>query len=148
MDGQPRSWSAHGMTGFDGAALMRQLIGSSPFAVHLGLEVVELADGRALLSMSFREELVTLGRTVHGGALAALLDTTAMAAAWCGAPEPERLQGSTISLAISYLAPADAADVLAEARVLRRGRSIAHVEVAATAAGSPVASALVSYKLG
>ena len=133
---------------FDGAALMRELIPSSPFAAHVGLQVVELDDGRAVLSMPFREELVTIGRTVHGGALATLLDTTAMAAAWCGAAEPERLQGSTISLSVSYLAPAHAADVVAEGRVLRRGRSIAHVDVTATADGSPVASALVSYKLG
>ena len=133
---------------FDGAALMRQLIPSSPFAAHVGLQVVELADGRAVLSMPFRDELVTIGRTVHGGALASLMDTTAMAAAWCGAPEPERLQGSTISLSISYLAPAEAADVVAEGRVLRRGRSVAHVEVSASADGRPVASALVAYKLG
>ena len=136
------------MTDFDGAALMRQLIPSSPFAVLLGLQVVELTDGRAVLHMPFREELVTIGRTVHGGALATLLDTTAMAAAWSGAPEPERLQGSTIGLSVSYLAPAEAADVQAEGRVLRRGRSVAHVEVHATAGDRPVASALVSYKLG
>jgi uncharacterized protein (TIGR00369 family) len=133
---------------FDGAALMRQLIPSSPFAVHLGITVVELSDGRAVLAMPFREELVTIGRTVHGGALATLLDTTAMAAAWCGAAEPERLQGSTISLSVSYLAPADAVDLVAEGRVLRRGRSIAHVEATATADGRPVAQALVAYKLG
>lgn len=136
------------MTDFDGAELMRRLVPSSPFAVHLGLQVVGLDDGRAVLAMPFREELVTIGRTVHGGALAALLDTTAMAAAWCGAPEPERLQGSTISLSVSYLAPADAVDVVAEGEVLRRGRSIVHVEVRANAHGLPVAHALVTYKLG
>ena len=133
---------------FDGVALMRQLIPTSPFAVHLGISVVELADGRAVLEMPFHEELVTIGRTVHGGALATLLDTTAMAAAWCGAAEPERLQGSTISLSVSYLAPADEVDLLAEGRVLRRGRSVAHVEVTAAGDGRPVAQALVAYKLG
>lgn len=127
---------------------MRTMIPTSPFAVLLGLEVVELSDGCAVLRMPFREQLVTIGRTVHGGALASLLDTTAMAAAWCGAPEPERLQGSTIGLTVSYLEPAEAADVVAEGRVLRRGRSLAHVQVTATAGDRPVASALVSYKIG
>ena len=94
----------------------------SPFAVHLGTSVVELDDGRAVLAMPFPEELVRLGRTVHGGALATLLDATAMAAARCGAAEPERLQGSTISLSAGYLAPADAVDLVAEGRVLRRRR--------------------------
>ena len=133
---------------FDGAALMRQVISTSPFAVLLGITVVELSDGRAVLSLPFREEVVTIGRTVHGGALASLLDTAAMAAAWCGAPEPDRLQGSTIGLTVSYLAPADGVDVLAEARVLRRGRSVVHVDVDATADGRSVAHALVTYKLG
>jgi uncharacterized protein (TIGR00369 family) len=136
------------VTDFDGAALIRQLIPTSPFAAHVGLRVVELADGRAVLAMPFRDELVTIGRTVHGGALATLLDTTAMAAAWCGAPEPARLQGSTVTLSISYLAPAEAADVLAEGRVVRRGRSVTHVEVEATADSLPVARALVAYKVG
>ena len=71
-----------------------------------------------------------------------------MAAAWCGAPEPEHLKGSTISLSVGYLAPADEVDLVAEGRVLRRGRSIAHVEVQATGDGRPVAQALVAYKLG
>lgn len=133
---------------FDGAALMQQVVASSPYAGLLGIRVVELSDGRAVLALPFREELVTMGRTVHGGALASLLDTAAMAAAWSGAPEPDRLQGSTIGLTVSYLAPAEAVDVIAEARVLRRGRSVVHVDVDATAGGRSVAHALVIYKLG
>ena len=133
---------------FDGAALIRQVVATSPYAVHLGLEVVETGDGLAVLRMPFRDELVTVGRTVHGGALASLLDTTAMAAAWCGAPEPERITGSTIGLSVSYLAPADAVDVLAEGTVSRRGRSVTHVDVVASAEGRPVAKALVTFELG
>lgn len=133
---------------FDGAALMRQVVATSPYAVLLGITVVELDDGRAVLAMPFREELVTVGRTVHGGALASLLDTAAMAAAWCGAPEPERLQGSTLGLSVSYLAPAEAEAVEAEARVTRRGRSIVHVDVEARTGRATVARALVTYKLG
>ena len=134
--------------GFDGAALMRHVVATSPYAVLLGIRVVELSDGRAVLALPFRDEVVTIGRTVHGGALASLMDTAAMAAAWCGAPEPDKLQGSTISLSVSYLAPADGVDVLAEAHVTRRGRSVVHVDVEARAGGSPVARALVTYKLG
>jgi uncharacterized protein (TIGR00369 family) len=133
---------------FDGAALVRQVVATSPYAVLLGITVVELGDGRAVLALPFREEVVTVGRTVHGGALASLMDTAAMAAAWCGAPEPAKLQGSTISLSVSYLAPAEASDVEAVAQVTRRGRSVVHVDVEARAGGAPVARALVTYKLG
>jgi uncharacterized protein (TIGR00369 family) len=133
---------------FDGAALMRQFVPSSPFAALLGLRVVETDDGRAVLELPWRPELATMGATAHGGAIATLLDTAAMVAAWCGAPEPTSLRGSTASLSISYLAPAEAADLRATAQVLRRGRSLTHVEVEVTADGGRVAKGLVAYRVG
>lgn len=133
---------------FDGAALMRQFVPSSPFAALLGVRVVETADGRAVLELPWRAELATMGATAHGGAVATLLDTAAMVAAWCGAPEPDALRGSTASLSVNYLASAEAADLTATAQVLRRGRSLTHVEVDVVAAGLPVAKGLVAYRVG
>lgn len=133
---------------FDGAALMRDLVPTSPYCVLLGLSVVELSDGRAVLALPFKDDVITIGRTVHGGAIASLADTAAMAAAWSGAPEPERVRGSTATLTISYLAPADAADLEAEAVVTRRGRRLVHVAVTVRAGETAVAQALVAYSLG
>jgi uncharacterized protein (TIGR00369 family) len=66
-----------------GAALMREFIPASPFAALLGVSVEELGLDRAVLALPDRPDLATVGDVVHGGALATLMDTAAMAAAWC-----------------------------------------------------------------
>lgn len=130
-----------------GAAVMRDFVPSSPFAALLGISVEELAHDRAVLSLPDRPELATMGTTVHGGALATLLDTAAMAAAWCTDELPQSLRGATSSLTVTYLAPASGG-VRAVATVLARGRSLVTVDAAADCDGRPVARALVTYKLG
>jgi uncharacterized protein (TIGR00369 family) len=132
-----------------GTEIIRQFIPASPFVRHLGIEVLELGDGEATLGMPFREELVTIGQVVHGGALGALVDTAVMAAAWSGAEPPEQIRGATVDLSLAYLAPAQAEDVVATARVLRRGRRLVSVAVDVhTAAGAHVVHAVATYQIG
>jgi uncharacterized protein (TIGR00369 family) len=132
-----------------GEEIMRRFLPSSPFPGHLGIRLVDLGPGSARLGLPFAEALVTVGSTVHGGAVASLIDTAAMVAAWSGGEVPDKLRGSTVGLTIAYLAPADGQDLEATATVLRRGRSIVHVDVdVRTASGTPVAKGLVTYKLG
>lgn len=133
----------------DGADVMREFIPTSPLVHHLGIEMDELGDGTAVLRLPFRPEIVTIGQTVHGGAIATLADTAVMAACWSGAPAPESLRGSTVDLTVHYLAPANQTDLTATARVLRRGRRLSHAEVSVTAAdGTPVAHAVGTYQIG
>ena len=136
-------------TATTGTDVIREFLPHSPFVGHLGIELVALDDGQAELRLPFRDEVVTIGRTVHGGAVATLVDTAAMAAAWAGADVPEQLRGSTVALSVSYLAPADGRDVTATARVERRGRRLTtvHVDVH-TEDGGQVAVALVTYQIG
>lgn len=132
-----------------GEEIMRRFLPSSPFPGHLGIRLVDMGLGSARLGLPFAEALVTVGSTVHGGAVASLIDTAAMVAAWSGGEVPDQLRGSTVGLTISYLAPADGEDLEATATVLRRGRSIVHVDVdVRTASGTAVAKGLVTYKLG
>jgi uncharacterized protein (TIGR00369 family) len=132
-----------------GEEIMRQFLPSSPFPGHLGIRLVDMGPGTATLGLPFAEALVTAGTTVHGGAVASLVDTAGMVAAWSGGEVPDRLRGSTVGLTVSFLAPADGEDLRASATVLRRGRSIVHVDVdVRTASGTAVARGLVTYKLG
>jgi uncharacterized protein (TIGR00369 family) len=72
-----------------------------------------------------------------------------MTAAWAGADVPERLQGATVSMSVSYLAPAEGEDVTATARVVRRGGRLTTVQVdVRTPGGEHVATALVTYQIG
>jgi uncharacterized protein (TIGR00369 family) len=132
-----------------GEEIMRRFLPASPFPGHLGIRLVDMGPGTATLGLPFAEALVTAGTTVHGGAVASLIDTAGMVAAWSGGGVPDRLRGATVGLTIAFLEPADGEDLQAAARVLRRGRSIVHVDVdVQTASGTAVAKGLVTYKLG
>jgi uncharacterized protein (TIGR00369 family) len=132
-----------------GAQIMRELVPSSPFARLLGIRIEDLGDGTAELVMPYRDDLATIGDTVHGGAIATLADTTAMAAAWSGAEVPERLQGSTVSLTVQYATAARGVDLVGRARVTRRSRRLVFLDVTVSAPdGTPVAHGVATYALG
>jgi uncharacterized protein (TIGR00369 family) len=137
------------MADLTGAELMRQFLPSSPFVGHLGIRLEAIEPGRAVLSLPFAESLVTIGKVVHGGAIASLIDIAATAAAWSDADIPEKLRGATVGLSVTYLAAAQGEDLEAEARVLRRGQSLVYCDVdVRTAGGEPAARGLVTYKIG
>jgi uncharacterized protein (TIGR00369 family) len=134
-----------------GSELISAFLEHSPFVGHLGMELREIEDDRALLALPFSEQVVTIGDVVHGGAVSALIDTAAMAAAWSAIEydgEPPR--GTTVGLTVDFLAAARAQELLAEARVLRRGSSLCFCEVKVSGAedAALLASGLVTYKLG
>jgi uncharacterized protein (TIGR00369 family) len=86
---------------------------------------------------------------VHGGAIAALADVTVMAAAWARADVPESLRGVTLSMALQYLAPAHATDLIGVGRALRQGKALVHCDVdVLTPSGDAVAKAIATYKVG
>jgi uncharacterized protein (TIGR00369 family) len=134
--------------GADGAALARGWLENSPFVAHLGIRLEEMEPDRARLSLPFSDSLPTLGDVVHGGAISSLMDTAAAAAAWSGAEVPEQPRASTVGITVDFLAPARAAELTADARVVRRtSRGLCFIEVSVSAAGDHVALALVTYQL-
>lgn len=137
------------MTFQNGTDLIEAFIPVSPFLRQLGVVADTLEDDRAVLRLPWRPELATMGDLVHGGAIAALADAAVMAGAWVGAELPETLRGVTVSLSIDFADGARAEDVLAEARIVRRGRSMTSVEVDLRAGdGRPLGKAIGTYKVG
>lgn len=131
------------------AELIRAFLPTSPYVGHLGLRLTDMQPDAATLTLPFAPAIVTIGAVVHGGAIASLIDTAAMVAAWSSAELPDKLRGSTAGLTVTYLAPAEGEDLHATARVLRRGRSLVYLDVdVRTASGTLVAKGLVTYKLG
>jgi uncharacterized protein (TIGR00369 family) len=113
------------------------------------MRLESLAPDTATLVLPFTEPLVTIGATVHGGAIASLIDTTAMVAAWSSDAVPETPRGSTASMTVAYLAPATAEDLRAVGTVLRRGRRLVYLDVEVRgASGTLVAQGLVTYNIG
>jgi uncharacterized protein (TIGR00369 family) len=132
-----------------GGDFMRQFLPTSPFVDYLGMRLVEMQRDAATLAMPFDESLVTIGTVVHGGAIASLIDTTAMVAAWSGAALPEKLRGTTVGLAVNYLTAASNEDLQATAKVLQRGKNLVYLDVEVRgASGTLVAKGLVTYKIG
>jgi uncharacterized protein (TIGR00369 family) len=138
-----------GTSELKGIAVMREFLAASPLAQHLGIQTVSLTPDEAELRLPFSESVVTVGDVVHGGAISALVDTAATAASWCTADVPESRRGTTVGLTVDFLAAARGSDLLARARVVRRGSTLCFcdVEVRDTA-DRLVAKALVTYKLG
>ena len=132
-----------------GSDVMRQFLPASPLVAHLGIELDHLGDGTASLRLPFREHNATIGRVVHGGAIATLVDTAAMAAAWAGAEVPDQLRGATVALAVNYVAATDGVDLVAHARVVRRGHRLTSLSVEVTDPDERVvATALATYQVG
>lgn len=133
-----------------GADVVREFLPTSPYVGHLGLRLDDMQPDAATLTLPFTPAVVTIATVVHGGAIASLIDTAAMVAAWSGAEAPAKLRGSTAGLTVTYLAPAEGEDLRATARVLRRGRSLVYldVDVHGATSGTLVAKGLVTYKLG
>jgi uncharacterized protein (TIGR00369 family) len=144
-----RSDEARTPASTSGADLMRQFLPTSPFVGHLGMRLTDVQPGRATLVMPFAERLITIGTTVHGGAIASLIDTAAMVAAWSEAEVTGNPRGSTVALTVNYLTAADGEDLQATASVLRRGRSLVYLDIEVRgASGKLVAKGLATYKLG
>jgi uncharacterized protein (TIGR00369 family) len=132
-----------------GADVMAQFIPQSPFAAKLGVVIDKLEDDEVRLRLPWDPSNTTVGDMVHGGAIATLADLVVMAAAWCGAQVPDNMRGVTVSMALDYMAPARACDVIGVGRVLRRGRSLVNCEAEIVDPdGTLVAKAIATYKVG
>lgn len=89
-----------------------------PFARLLGMEMVSLAPGEAVLKLALRDELRQTHGVLHGGATASLIDT-AMAFAIISILEADE-RATTIDLTVHYLRPVSAGEIVCTAKVARR----------------------------
>jgi uncharacterized protein (TIGR00369 family) len=129
--------------------IIRQFLPISPYVGHLGIQLTDMRPDEATLRLPFSDSLITIGTTVHGGAIASLIDTAAMVAAWSDDSVPDSMRGTTVSLTVTYLVPAEHEDIQATARVLKRGRSLVYLDVEVQSVSrKSIARGLVTYKLG
>jgi uncharacterized protein (TIGR00369 family) len=147
--GSPTNQSITTDPSLSGAEIMRQFLPNSPYVGHLGIQLTNMQPDIAVLTLPFTPALATLGNIVHGGAIASLIDTAAMVAAWSNAGVQNNPRGTTVGMTVNYLAAGNGEDLVATARVLRRGRSLVYLDVDVHGvSGNAVAKGLVTYKLG
>src|SRR5262249_33492193 len=100
-----------------------------PYHATLGIRIVEHAPDRVRLRIPYKDENSNPGRALHGGVYASAVDVAGVAAAAAGIAAPDGLERRTLDLSVDYLAAAIGEDIVADARVLRRGKELAYVEV-------------------
>jgi len=106
-----------------------QLLHSSvpPWMLALNLKVRETTEESATLVMPFDEQLLRPGRIIAGQALMALADTAMVVALWSalGAFRPV----ATVDMTTTFMRPATQTAIVAEATVLRLGRTLGFCQV-------------------
>lgn len=118
-----------------------------PFARWLGVTIREAAHDRAVVVLPYRAEHMNAVGVLNGGASASLLTMAGTLAAWTGVDLDADPHLSCVDVSLHYLAPAAEEDVVAEARVLRRGRGLVFLDVALRSeAGTPICQGLLSYQ--
>jgi len=113
---------------------VRERARTNLFWRHLGVQVDEAGTGWVRLRVPSRDELKNAaGAPVHGGVYSALVDMAVGGALSTlhGAAEGGVGQ-TTLDLNVSFLAAASAGDILAEGRIVKRGRTIVFGEARIT----------------
>lgn len=111
----------------------------------IGLLDGEVGDGRATVCLEAGEQHLNPGGTVHGGAIATLIDVAmgrAVVSLFAGDELPV-----TIEVKVNFLEPGRPGSLVAEARVSRRGRrfTVVHAEVTQREDGETVAEAMGTF---
>lgn len=126
---------------------LRSRLRSTNTARQFGFDVAEAGFGRVVMTMRIGDQHRQIHGVVHGGVMAALVDTAGGLATYMALPRGTRT--ATIELKINYLEGVESGIVRADARVVRMGRHIAVVDCDVhDHHGRLVAKALMTFFVG
>ncbi len=108
----------------------------SPATKTLGIKIVKLSKGRALLEMNVDQKMHNLSGTMHGGIMGDIADA-AMGIALATMLKPEE-DFTTIELKMSFLRPHVKGLLRAVGTLAKRGRRITFTEATLTNQGGEV----------
>jgi uncharacterized protein (TIGR00369 family) len=117
---------------------------ANPVAQMVGMELVDIRVGEAVISFEMRDQLKQPHGILHGGITATLVDTAMAFAVVTHLAEGER--ASTIDLTIHYLRPHTTGTVTCTAKVVRAGKRIFTLSAdAVNGEGKLIATAVSTY---
>lgn len=126
---EPRTASDRQPTPYGADPAVKRGFAANPFHRYLGLELEAQHDGYCRIVLTPNEHTPGgVAGSVHGGILATLVDVATLGAVASAIGPHERMNG-TAELNISYLRPALSKRVVAEGRLLKKGRTLAVVDV-------------------
>ena len=128
----------------------RSFMSALPHAQVLGMQIIDLGDGRATVTMPWDSRFVgdPVTGVLHGGAVSALMDTASGAAVMCHPSAPAST--ATLGLRIDYMRPATPGQSITARAVCHHvTRNVAFVRVTATDAdiARPVAMGTGTFTL-
>lgn len=109
----------------------------------LGIEVVESDEEGATAVMEVDDRQLNRGGTVHGGAIATLVDVAMGAAVFQGTDDDER--PVTVEMKVNYLESGEPGSLTAKARVRRRGKRFTVLEAEVVQEDRVLAFATASF---
>ena len=107
--------------------LLREQIKKEPFANHMGITLLDIAPGYAMVEARFSEKMNSFHGLIHGGAVFALIDV-----AFGAASNSHGTMALALNISITYIEPPEVNSLLiAEAREESRTKRTAtyHIEV-------------------
>ncbi len=111
-----------------------------------GLRITRWDPDGVEATLPFADQLTAHEDILHGGVIAALIDTIGSGAVMAGHDYDTGTRSMTVSLTVNYLSVAPRQDLIASARVTKRGRlmNFAEVDVRGAETRKPVAQGLVT----
>jgi uncharacterized protein (TIGR00369 family) len=100
-----------------------KIVNRSPYFELLSMEIKDLQWGTSLLEVQLGEKHLQPYGTVHGGAIASVVDAAAFWAAFTQVMEGTGL--TTVEMKLNFLAPAQKGKLVAQGRCIRMGKTLA-----------------------
>lgn len=97
-----------------------------PVARLIGFEATEIAEGRAIVTLTAGPHHANPMGTLHGGILCDIADA-AMGMAFASTLQPDE-SFTTVDLKINFFRPVWDAQLKAEGKIVRRGRNLGYIE--------------------
>ena len=99
---------------------------NNPFQHFVGIEVIQLGDGKSVLQLELKDYHFNLYGITHGGVHATLLDIAMGTAASFPDNSGKEVDSVTLNLSVDYIAPPASKILIAKGKVTKMGKSIAY----------------------
>ena len=121
-----------------------EVLHSNPFSRLIGMRMVEMRPGEAVIEIEMRDELRQPHGLLHDGVTATLIDTAMAFAVITKLDENEK--ASTVDLTVHYLRPHTDGKVSCTAKVVRAGKRIITLTADVhNESGKAIATAVSTY---
>jgi acyl-CoA thioesterase len=128
------------------AAILDWMKTKNPFWTLLGMELLEIKKGWAVVRLPVEDKLTNAIGLVHGGAIFSAADSAVGMALVGLTRRNENI--STLEMKINYMKPAKGRQILAEAKIIHRGNQTAVGDVAVRDEGQNIiAKGLGTYAI-